>query len=179
MGSSFTPPELGGTRGLSHPILTPQAADTAKEIDDSKLTPKTSGTDVSFGSLVSLSRWHPFLLTFISYARIQYWQLNDEVRKWTPRSACTPDSSGGAGSATTHSMSSNAHYSPCLSLCSYTNCGMAFTSNPSLILRDDSAHSSQFDTQIPRPKPIAPPFAIAPCQVAIRRGGWESITNPL
>ena len=81
MGSSFTPPELGGTRGLSHPILTPQAADTAKEIDDSKLTPKTSGTDVSFGSLVSLSRWHPFLLTFISYARIQYWQLNDDVLK--------------------------------------------------------------------------------------------------
>ena len=36
---------------------------------------------MSFGSLVSLSRWHPFLLTFIIYARVQYWQLNDELRK--------------------------------------------------------------------------------------------------
>ena len=55
---------------------------------------------------------------------------------------------------------------------------MAFTSNPSLILRGDSAHSSQFDTQTPRPKPIAPPFAIAPCQVAIRRGGWDQSPIP-
>ena len=81
MGSASRPPELGGPHRLSRPTLPPQAVNTLKEIDDSKLTPRTSGTDVSFGSLVSLSRWHPFLLTFITYARFQYWQLNDEVRK--------------------------------------------------------------------------------------------------
>ena len=81
MGSSSNPPELSGPRHLSRPILSARAVDTAREIDDSTLTPKTSGTDVSFSSLVSLSRWHPFLLTFIVYARVQYWQLNDELRK--------------------------------------------------------------------------------------------------
>lgn len=81
MGSTSCPPELGGPRRLSRPTLPARAMDTAREIDDSKLTPKTSGTDVSFGSLVSLSRWHPFLLTFIVYARVQYWQLDDEVKK--------------------------------------------------------------------------------------------------
>ena len=81
MGNASYPPELGGPQRLSRPTLPARAVDTAREIDDSKLTPKTSGTDVSFGSLVSLSRWHPFLLTFIAYARVQYWQLHDEVRK--------------------------------------------------------------------------------------------------
>lgn len=81
MGSSSNPPELSGPRHLSRPTLSARALDTAREIDDSTLTPKTSGTDVSFSSLVSLSRWHPFLLTFIVHARVQYWQLNDELRK--------------------------------------------------------------------------------------------------
>ena len=55
--------------------------DTVREIDDSKLAPKASGTDVSFSSLVLLSRWQPFLLTFVAYARVQYWRFDDEVMK--------------------------------------------------------------------------------------------------
>ena len=81
MGSASLPPEMGRPKRLERPLFQGQEVNAAREIDDSALTPKTSGTDVSFGSLVSLSRWHPFLLTFVLYARVQFWQHPDEIRK--------------------------------------------------------------------------------------------------